>query len=201
MSDRNLSYEDLLQILKLVESSSQFAEFRLKLGDIEIDLRKASPLPAPCSQEPPSSSGKALSPPEMHPSAKEGSSAKAAGEHPQKADQRTAHAGYGETMFDAGGRSAGEVSSDNFPEGVILIKSPMVGTFYHSPEPGASPFVEVDQWVTPETTVCIIEVMKLMNSIKAGHSGNVTHILVNDGEPVEFGQVLMVIDPNGGKKE
>ncbi len=175
MGDGNLSYEDLLQILKLVESSSQFAEFRLKVGDIEIDLRKTPVLPASCGQEPPSNTSKTLSStPEV-----EGKGPFTSGAYP----------------------SAGEASADSFPEGVILIKSPMVGTFYRSPEPGASPFVEVDQWVAPETTVCIIEVMKLMNSLKAGHAGIVTHILVNDGEPVEFGQVLMVIEPNGNSKE
>ncbi len=179
MGDGNLSYEDLLQILKLVESSSQFSEFRLKLGDIEIDLRKTSSLPASCGQEPSFSSGKTLS------------------STPEVERSGTSYVDCGGSPFAEGERSA----SDSFPEGVILIKSPMVGTFYRSPEPGASPFVEVDQRVTPETTVCIIEVMKLMNSLKAGHAGIVTHILVNDGEPVEFGQVLMVIDPDGSRKE
>ena len=71
----------------------------------------------------------------------------------------------------------------------------MVGTFYRAPEPGAPPFVAVGQKVAPETTVCIIEVMKLMNSIPAGVSGTVTHVLVDDAEPVDSGQVLIIIDP------
>jgi len=73
----------------------------------------------------------------------------------------------------------------------------MVGTFYRSPEPGAKPFVEVGQTVTPDTTVCIIEVMKLMNSLSAGSSGRVTHLLVDDAEAVDMGQALIVIDPKG----
>jgi len=73
----------------------------------------------------------------------------------------------------------------------------MVGTFYRSPEPGARPFVEVGQGVTPDTTVCIIEVMKLMNSISAGSPGRVTHVLVGDAEPVDMGQALILIDPKG----
>jgi acetyl-CoA carboxylase biotin carboxyl carrier protein len=72
----------------------------------------------------------------------------------------------------------------------------MVGTFYRSPEPGAKPFVEVGQEVGPGTTVCIIEVMKLMNSLPAGSAGRVTHVLVDDARPVEMGQALIVIDPN-----
>lgn len=73
----------------------------------------------------------------------------------------------------------------------------MVGIFYCAPEPGATPFVNVGQRATADMTVCIIEVMKLMNSIQAGSSGVVTHVLVKDGEAVEFGQALLVIDPNG----
>ena len=71
----------------------------------------------------------------------------------------------------------------------------MVGTFYCAPEPGAKPFVQVGQKVEPDTTVCIIEVMKLMNSIAAGVAGTVTHVLVDDAEPVDAGQVIIVIDP------
>ncbi|MFZ5509542.1 MAG: acetyl-CoA carboxylase biotin carboxyl carrier protein, partial [Pseudomonadota bacterium] len=82
------------------------------------------------------------------------------------------------------------------PEGMVVVEAPMVGTFYRAPEPGAKPFVEVGQRVAPDTVVCIIEVMKLMNSIAARHAGVVAQILVNDGDPVEFGQPLVVIDPN-----
>ena len=70
----------------------------------------------------------------------------------------------------------------------------MVGTFYRAPEPGAKPFVDVGQKVTPETTVCIIEVMKLMNSVTAGVRGTVLQILVGDSQPVELGQALVVIE-------
>jgi acetyl-CoA carboxylase biotin carboxyl carrier protein len=69
-----------------------------------------------------------------------------------------------------------------------------VGTFYRTPQPGQPPFVEVGQPVEPDTTVCIIEVMKLMNSIPAGARGVVTEILVGNTEAVEYGEVLMVID-------
>ena len=80
--------------------------------------------------------------------------------------------------------------------GMVAIKAPMVGTFYRAPSPGAKPFVEVGQKVGPDSVVCIIEVMKLMSSISAGIAGSVKEIRVADSEPVQFGQVLIVIEPD-----
>ena len=77
------------------------------------------------------------------------------------------------------------------------IRSPMVGTFYKAPEPGAEPYIKVGNRVTPGQTVCIIEAMKIMNEIEAEIAGAVREILVEDGQPVEFGQVLFRVDPNG----
>ena len=75
------------------------------------------------------------------------------------------------------------------------ITSPMLGTFYRAPEPGAPPFVEVGTEVDEETTVCIIEVMKLFSTIKAEQRGRIARVSVEDGDLVEFGQVLFVLDP------
>jgi acetyl-CoA carboxylase biotin carboxyl carrier protein len=77
------------------------------------------------------------------------------------------------------------------------IKSPMVGTFYRAPEPGAEAYAKVGTRVAPGQTVCIIEAMKIMNEIEAEIAGVVTEVCVDDTEPVEFGQVLFRIDPNG----
>ncbi|MEO0394075.1 MAG: acetyl-CoA carboxylase biotin carboxyl carrier protein [Pseudomonadota bacterium] len=71
--------------------------------------------------------------------------------------------------------------------------SPMVGTAYLAPEPGAAQFVKVGDQVTPDKTIMIIEAMKVMNPIRAEKTGTVTHILVEDGQPVEFGEPLVVI--------
>jgi acetyl-CoA carboxylase biotin carboxyl carrier protein len=76
------------------------------------------------------------------------------------------------------------------------IRSPMVGTFYKAPEPGAESYVRVGSRVSPGQTVCIIEAMKIMNEIEAEITGTVREISVEDGQPVEFGQVLFRVDPN-----
>jgi len=78
---------------------------------------------------------------------------------------------------------------------LVEIASPMVGTFYRAANPSVSPYVKVGSEVTPDTVVCIIEAMKVMNEIKAEVSGTVVEILVEDGEPVEFGQVLFLLEP------
>lgn len=74
------------------------------------------------------------------------------------------------------------------------LTSPMVGTFYSAPSPDAKPFVEVGQTVSQGDVVCIVEAMKLMNEIESEFSGKITEICVKDGQPVEFGQVLMYIE-------
>ena len=74
-----------------------------------------------------------------------------------------------------------------------VLKSPMVGTFYRAPTPGAKPFAEVGQTVNEGDTVCVIEAMKLLNEIEADRSGVIKAILVENGQPVEYGHALMVI--------
>jgi acetyl-CoA carboxylase biotin carboxyl carrier protein len=164
LSNTAFSYQDLLQIVDLIKTSAQFNEFHLKVGDIELDIRRGEaaprPAPAPAASIPTSATPAAPPPP-------------AAVAEPH----RSAPLAY--------------------PAGSVLVKSPMVGTFYRAPEPGAHPFVEVGARVTAESIVGIVEVMKLMNSIPAGQAGVVTHLLVADGEPVEYGQVLIVIEPGG----
>jgi len=74
------------------------------------------------------------------------------------------------------------------------IQSPMVGTFYRAPSPGAKPFVEVGDTVSPGDTLCIIEAMKMLNQIEADKAGTVKAILVENGQPVEFGEPLIILD-------
>jgi len=77
----------------------------------------------------------------------------------------------------------------------VEIKAPMVGTFYRAPSPEAPPYVEVDQIIEPGQVICIIEAMKLMNEIKSEIKAKVLEILVENGEPVEFGQPIFLVEP------
>ncbi len=79
--------------------------------------------------------------------------------------------------------------------GEIDIKSPMIGTFYRSPSPEAASYVEIGTEVSPETVVCIIEAMKVMNEIKSEVKGVITQMLLENGKPVEFGQPLFKVRP------
>ena len=172
MSNTAFSYQDLLQIVDLIKTSTQFNEFHLKVGDIELDIRRGEPAarPAPAVAAAPAAPAPATPLP---------TSVTPVVAAPPPAANVEPH------------RSAPLA----FPAGSLLVKSPMVGTFYRAPEPGAHAFTEVGARVTAESLVGIVEVMKLMNSIPAGQAGVVTHILVEDGEPVQYGQVLVVIEP------
>lgn len=81
-------------------------------------------------------------------------------------------------------------------EGLIEINSPLLGIFYRAPKPGEAPFVEVGARVSTETVIGIVEVMKLMNSVSAGVSGEIVEIVATNGELVEHGEVLMLVRPD-----
>jgi len=153
MTERNLTYEDLMQIVELVRTTSQFSEFRLKVGDVEVSLKRANDAvrPAPMPRETPVR--------EEAPAARH------------------------------------EKTQASFSENLHLVRSPMVGTFYRAAAPGQPPFVEVGQSVEPDSILCIIEVMKLMNSIEAGVRGTVRQVVVENAAAVEAGEVLVAIEP------
>ena len=91
-----------------------------------------------------------------------------------------------------------EVAAAEGPKSTALdVKSPMVGTYYKSPEPGSKPYVAVGDRVKKGQILCIIEAMKIMNEIESEFAGVVREILVEDAQPVEYGQALFRIDPNG----
>jgi acetyl-CoA carboxylase biotin carboxyl carrier protein len=89
--------------------------------------------------------------------------------------------------------AATEEASEPAQKGKV-ITSPMVGTFYASSSPDAEPFVEVGSEISEGDVVCIIEAMKLMNEIKSEHAGKITQICVKNGDPIEYGQVLMYLE-------
>jgi acetyl-CoA carboxylase biotin carboxyl carrier protein len=81
------------------------------------------------------------------------------------------------------------------PNGAAVIEAPMLGTFYRASAPGERPFVDVGSQVDPDTVVCLIEVMKMMNSVKAGVSGTVVEVCATNAEVVEYGEPLFRVDP------
>lgn len=159
MAHENLTYDDLLRIVELIKSTEHFSEFRLKVGDIELELRHRK-------------SG-ASAPGSVHVNA----------------------SAIESTVPDRSQRTPPAAAAE-WSEGSVVIRSPMVGTFYRAPQPGAPPFVEVGQAVEPNAVVGIIEVMKLMNSITADVHGTVEQILAGDDSQVEAGQPIIVIRPN-----
>ena len=100
-----------------------------------------------------------------------------------------------EQMSDSAQHNAGKADPE-FDPNKNYIESPMVGTFFRAPNPEAGPYVEIDDFVEADTIVGIIEAMKVMNEIKAGVSGIIKEVLVENGSPIEFGQKLFVIKPS-----
>lgn len=161
MAQEQLTYDDLLRIVELIKSSEQFSEFRLKVGEIEVELRRRNAGGAPTQAFPQSAQAAPTQAPAV-----------AVASDPRH-----------------------QPDIPTWPAGAHVIRSPMVGTFYRAPEPGAEPFVEVGRRVEPMTIVCIVEVMKLMNSVSADTHGTVLQVLVADAASVQAGQPLIVVQP------
>lgn len=90
---------------------------------------------------------------------------------------------------------AAQPASASPHDGLVAIEAPMIGTFYRAPAPGAPPFVEVGASVEPHTVVCIIEAMKMMNSVPAGVAGTIVEVCPENAHPVEYGQPLFRVRP------
>ncbi len=99
----------------------------------------------------------------------------------------------GQPVVQEGETKASEPSSDDQTLVGHRVTAPMVGTFYRAPSPNAAPFVEVNQQVKVGDTLCIVEAMKMLNQIEADQAGTIVAILVENGQPVEFGQPLFVV--------
>jgi acetyl-CoA carboxylase biotin carboxyl carrier protein len=174
VSNGQIDFQDVLKLVELIKSSSNFSEIRLRSGDVEVELRRsgASAFAPPAeAARPGAQSVQPVAPP------------------PAPAPASTL--APTSTATQAGRDSTPKRAATR--EGATVIKAPMVGTVYHAPEPGAKPFVEVGQRVSAGEQLCIIEVMKLMNSIDAETLGVVSEILIADGEAVQYGQELFVI--------
>ena len=176
----SLSYKEVLEILKLIDESP-CRELRLELEGFKLEIIKGKdPLPPSGVASPGPPSG--ASPPAPAPAV-----AKPRGEPVPK----SATKGDASGPPSAGTAIAGAVPAASGFE----VKSPLTGTFYRAPAPGARPFVEVGAAVAAGEQVGIVEVMKLMNSIKSPAKGTVRQILAENETMVKMGQTLMIIEP------
>ena len=161
-----LTQDDVIGILKLVDQVPS-GRFSLQVGDLKVEFAKGVPAAAMAGPSAP-----AFAPPAA----------------PAIAPQQAAPAAVPE----AGGaapRSAAEAGLD-------AIKAPVLGLFYRRPEPTAPPFVEEGSLVDEDTTVALIEVMKLFNPVKAGIKGRIRRICVQNAELVQYGQELFLVEPS-----
>ena len=102
---------------------------------------------------------------------------------------------FSSSKQDAPGAAANAADDDALANGLVPITAPNLGTFYRAPKPGTAPYVEVGQSVSKTTEVCLIEVMKLFTPVRAGVSGRIAKACVEDGEMVEFGAPLFLVEP------
>jgi len=173
----NLSEDDVIQILRLLEESN-FEELHLEMGGLKLMVSKHGSKGISKESRPESPHCVA---PFLEPTV---SGSEVADPAPPIEAELTKTA-------------SGEVSRpDDFEKsGLLPIYSPMLGTFYRAHSPGAPPFVEVGSVVTEADTLCIIEVMKLYSAIKAGLRGRIKKICAENGQMVEYNQLLFLIEP------
>ncbi len=175
---KEIEFRDVLELIELIKASSNFSEIRVRSGDLEIELRRGPAAPA-------AGGSQAVAP--VMPAAAPAAAPAASPAQPALPTPQHAPHHPNAAAPDRGTRAR---------PGVHVVCAPMVGTVYLAPQPGAAPFVSVGQSVAASDLVCIVEVMKLMNAISAGHAGVVSEILVSDGQAVEAAQELFVIALN-----
>jgi acetyl-CoA carboxylase biotin carboxyl carrier protein len=161
-----LSHDDVREILRIIDESD-LDELRLETEGFSLHVRKgAAASPAPATENESDSRSHSAAPP---------AASAAPPAAPAPAD--------------------GNETDSQSQDGLVEIPSPMLGTFYRAESPGAAPFVEVGAPVEPDTIVCIIEVMKMMNSVPAGVTGTVAEVCGNNGQLVEYGEPLFRVQP------
>lgn len=177
----DVDLEELAAIVELLDKAD-FTEFRFDKGDLHILVRRGdlpagqvpAPVPASARAEPVAPVSFSAQP--AAPAAPASVPAVPAAAQPAPAAAASI-----------------DVDADEDEGGTEIVRAPMLGTFYRSPKPGEPPFVEVGDKVDAGTTVCIVEVMKLMNSVRAGVSGQVTKIFATEGQLIEFDQPMFAV--------
>ncbi|MGJ7512029.1 acetyl-CoA carboxylase biotin carboxyl carrier protein [Variovorax sp. GT1P44] len=163
-----LSHTDVRRILEILDSAAHLESLDVTVGDFELHARKP------------------------------GASSALVERTPQGTAGRRADSGpLVESPAGASAAAAPETLTE-VPEGLIAVRSPMVGSFYLRPSPDQPPFVAVGSMVQADDTVCLVEVMKMFNTVKAGVTGTVERIVIENGKPVQHDQIVMLIKPTPG---
>jgi acetyl-CoA carboxylase biotin carboxyl carrier protein len=170
--DKNMiesTWQEARDLVRRLEGTS-VQRFAVKAGDYKIEIERGGVAPAPVEGD---------------------------GETPAVSGHLATGTGGLGVAPEARGASGAfaAITDDAAADNRVPVLAPLVGTFYRSAQPGAKPFAEVGDVVEVGQTVCIVEAMKLMNEVSAGEGGKVAEILVENGEPVEFEQVLMYLEP------
>ncbi|MBN2126209.1 MAG: acetyl-CoA carboxylase, biotin carboxyl carrier protein [Deltaproteobacteria bacterium] len=178
----SLNQDDVARILKILDESDM-DELQLVDGDLKLFVKKrADGRSVPFTKD--HAEGSSV------PNDREGAASVSPSQEPQV---ETPMPPSESLEVEATAVSAGE------EDGLLPIRAPMLGTFYSATKPGAPPFVQVDQSIEEGDTVCIIEVMKLFNTVKSGVRGRIKKICVEDAQMVEFGQVLFLVEKAFGE--
>ena len=162
-----LTHDDILKILQIIDESN-YDEVRLEIDDLKLHVRRHGDAEHASREQPPDKQEK----------------------------PRISSSGVSRITQPVAPPPAASkpVEEGPIPEGLVAVRAPMLGTFYRAPSPGEKLFVEVGDKVGPEDTVCLVEVMKLFTSVKAGVAGTVVKILAENGSLVEHGQPLILIE-------
>jgi len=163
-----ITQDDVIQILRMLEESS-FDELHLEMGGLKLSVSKSGKM---------ASSSMGVTSRGVEPAESKAFTESTAPIETETPDIPTPPA--------------------QEEDGFVAIKAPMLGTFYRAPKPGAPPFVEVGQLVSADDSVCIIEVMKLFNTVKANMRGRVAKICAENGQMVEYQQTLFLVEPRDG---
>jgi len=164
-----MNYKEITDLIKLI-NKSDLSEFKLKNEDVEISIRTSS---------------------------FQGKNTQVVQASPAPMMQVSAPAPVAQAPVEAAAPpAASPAKAADSTEGLLEIKSPIVGTFYRSSSPDKPPFAKVGDAVEKGGTVCIVEAMKLFNEIESEVSGTIVKVMVEDAAPVEYDQVLFLVDPN-----
>ena len=173
-----MTEDEVLQILDLVEKSN-FDYLDLEIGDLKLTVSKSGVPAVPATVSVTQAAPAAAAAPAEAPAAPAAAAAPAPAPAPAPAAE-----------------SAPAPQPVTVKEGTVPVPAPMVGTFYATPEPGAPPFVKLGDHVDAETTVGLVEVMKVFNAVSAGAAGTIDEVCVESGQFVEHGQTLFLVRPD-----